>query len=100
MKVSKQVNWIWQEWHDKSPEIRDQYVERPFYGKYQFTYSNKNGSVGVSEVNNMGINGKSVWQVLGLAGNVEDIQHILPTQEMAQETAYEMLGEKIDDKEI
>ncbi len=92
MKVSKQVNWLWEEFTKRKTDD----TTKPMFGKWQWIYENDNGKVAVQEIIGWGINGTSVFQVQPMNEDMKISELVLPTQKMAQDTAYEMLGEKIE----
>jgi len=96
MKVTKQINWIWQEMHD-SPNKADH--TKPMFGKWQYIYSNNYGSVAIQECLNIAKHSQPLWELrdMKIDDNIMASLQYFNTKKNAERKAYDMLGEKIDD---
>jgi len=82
--------------HD-SPNKADHNM--PMFGKWQYIYSNGNGTVAIQECLNIAKHSQPLWELrdMDVKNDIMACLQYFNTKKNAEHKAYDMLGEKIDD---
>ena len=92
----KVIHKGWTEWEsvkkDKkaSELLKDM---KPIFGKFQYVYSSKKGEVSLIELTNYWMDGKTIWEIYSLSGNLFDDVERFKTFEEARDKVVEILRE-------
>lgn len=90
MNVEKIIHPRYRDWL-KANEIQPNFLQKPFFGEFQYIYSSDKGKISLVELPDYFRDGETLWETYCLEGNLfEDIDRF-GTKEEAEVKIKELL---------